>query len=509
MSQVAGSRGRPDALCHHLNRRSGWNPVGCARCRVRSQRIVTAANPERSRHCDRPQRGAARVGSQDVPAVAALCVDQARAWTPARGERRPSARMRTYPFTAVVGSDDMALALALTTVSPGGRRRAGARREGHREIHHGAGAGRPAAGRRRRRRLPVLLLTRPTPTRTARTGRTRRRRGSHRRPARLVELPVGATEDRVIGSLHLERALTAGVTEYEPGLLAAAHRGLLYVDEVNLLHDHLVDLLLDAAAMGRSTVEREGVSIAHASRFVLVGTMNPEEGELRPQLLDRFGLTVEIAAPRDPQSRVEVVRRRLAYDADPDGFAGRYADSEDALAERVVRRPGGAADRGARRRRADQDRRGVRGVRGRRHARRHRHRPGRRRARRLARPAVRRARRHQSGRPAGAAAPSAAQSVRCARAGRGAAGSDPGRRGAGSRSRRTAGRSRRRTEPPPNRGSGPSDRAGAACGRAGRARRRRGYRQRPARRCRPRDPPTADEPEATEPATRRRPGARR
>src|SRR6478752_3872526 len=155
------------------------------------------------------------------------------------------------------------------------------------------------------------------------------------RPARLVELPVGATEDRVIGSLHLEKALTAGVTEYEPGLLAAAHRGLLYVDEVNLLHDHLVDLLLDAAAMGRSTVEREGVSVAHAARFVLVGTMNPEEGELRPQLLDRFGLTVEIAAPRDPASRAEVVRRRLSYDADPDAFATRYAASEDELAARI------------------------------------------------------------------------------------------------------------------------------------------------------------------------------
>ena len=125
----------------------------------------------------------------------------------------------------------------------------------------------------------------------------------------------------MIGSLHLQQALAGGSREYEPGLLAAAHRGILYVDEVNLLHDHLVDLLLDAAAMGRSTVEREGVSVAHAARFVLVGTMNPEEGELRPQLLDRFGLTVEVAAPRDPQLRVEVVRRRLAYDADPAAFA--------------------------------------------------------------------------------------------------------------------------------------------------------------------------------------------
>jgi len=157
-----------------------------------------------------------------------------------------------------------------------------------------------------------------------------------RRPARLVELPVGAAEDRVIGALDLERALTEGVTDFRPGLLAAAHRGLLYVDEVNLLHDHLVDALLDAAAMGRTTVEREGVSVSHASRFVLIGTMNPEEGELRPQLLDRFGLTVEVAASRDPRERAEVVRRRLAYEADPDGFAARYADSDARLAGEIA-----------------------------------------------------------------------------------------------------------------------------------------------------------------------------
>jgi magnesium chelatase subunit D len=156
------------------------------------------------------------------------------------------------------------------------------------------------------------------------------------RPVRLVELPVGATEDRVLGSLHLSKVLADGVAEYEPGLLARAHRGILYVDEVNLLHDHLVDLLLDAAAMGRSTVERDGVSVAHAARFVLVGTMNPEEGELRPQLLDRFGLTVEIAAPRDPQLRAEVVRRRLAFDADPEAFVHSYADAERALTDRIA-----------------------------------------------------------------------------------------------------------------------------------------------------------------------------
>ncbi|WP_368051232.1 VWA domain-containing protein [Micromonospora sp. C28SCA-DRY-2] len=159
---------------------------------------------------------------------------------------------------------------------------------------------------------------------------------AERRPARLVELPVGAAEDRVVGSLDLERALADGVRAFEPGLLAAAHRGVLYVDEVNLLHDHLVDLLLDAAAMGRCHVEREGVSVSHAARFLLVGTMNPEEGELRPQLLDRFGLTVEVGASRDPAVRVEVVRRRLAADADPVGFAARWAAADAEIAHRVA-----------------------------------------------------------------------------------------------------------------------------------------------------------------------------
>jgi magnesium chelatase subunit D len=156
------------------------------------------------------------------------------------------------------------------------------------------------------------------------------------RPARLVELPVGASEDRLVGALDIERALTEGVKAYEPGLLAAAHRGVLYVDEVNLLHDHLVDLLLDAAALGTSYVEREGVSVRHAARFLLVGTMNPEEGELRPQLLDRFGLTVEAAAPQDAGPRAEVVRRRLAYDADPGGFTARWQAAETELAQRIV-----------------------------------------------------------------------------------------------------------------------------------------------------------------------------
>lgn len=156
------------------------------------------------------------------------------------------------------------------------------------------------------------------------------------RAARLVELPVGATEDRLVGALDLERALTEGVRAYQPGLLAAAHRGVLYVDEVNLLADHLVDTLLDAAGMGRAYVERDGVSVRHAARFLLVGTMNPEEGELRPQLLDRFGLTVEVTASRVPAERAEVVRRRLDYEADPEGFATRWAAADAELARSIV-----------------------------------------------------------------------------------------------------------------------------------------------------------------------------
>jgi magnesium chelatase subunit D len=151
------------------------------------------------------------------------------------------------------------------------------------------------------------------------------------RPARLVELPVGASEDRLIGSLDLQEVLAHGRGAVQPGLLALAHRGVLYVDEVNLLHDHLVDLLLDAAASGRSHVERDGVSFTHPARFLLVGTMNPEEGELRPQLLDRFGLTVRVEASRVVAERTEVVRRRLAHDADPTAFAARFAPDEDAL----------------------------------------------------------------------------------------------------------------------------------------------------------------------------------
>jgi magnesium chelatase subunit I len=155
-------------------------------------------------------------------------------------------------------------------------------------------------------------------------------------PVPVVDLPLGATEDRVVGALDLERALAQGVKAFEPGLLARAHRGFLYIDEVNLLEDHLVDLLLDVAASGENVVEREGLSVRHPSRFVLVGSGNPEEGELRPQLLDRFGLSLEITTPGDLATRIEVVRRRDAFERDPAAFRARW-DKEDAkLRRRIV-----------------------------------------------------------------------------------------------------------------------------------------------------------------------------
>ncbi|MFJ6526523.1 putative cobaltochelatase [Streptomyces longwoodensis] len=239
-----------------------------------------------------------------------------------------------FPFTAVVGQDDLRLALLLNAVSPA---------VGGVLVRGEKGTAKSTAVRALSALLPAVAVVPgcrfscdpAAPDPSCPDGPHEPGPGAHR-PARMVELPVGASEDRLVGALDIERALAEGVKAFEPGLLADAHRGILYVDEVNLLHDHLVDLLLDAAAMGASYVEREGVSVRHAARFLLVGTMNPEEGELRPQLLDRFGLTVEVAASREPDQRVEVVRRRLAYDDDPASFAARWAGEETAVRQRIV-----------------------------------------------------------------------------------------------------------------------------------------------------------------------------
>ncbi|WP_324793223.1 putative cobaltochelatase [Streptomyces cyaneofuscatus] len=238
-----------------------------------------------------------------------------------------------YPFTAIVGQDDLRLGLLLNAVSPA---------VGGVLVRGEKGTAKSTAVRALAALMPEVSVVSgcrfscdPVSPDPACPDGPHAEAAGVSRAARTVELPVGASEDRLVGALDIERALSEGVKAFEPGLLADAHRGILYVDEVNLLHDHLVDLLLDAAAMGASYVEREGVSVRHAARFLLVGTMNPEEGELRPQLLDRFGLTVEVAASRDTDERVEVVRRRLAYDDDPEGFAARWAEEETALRERI------------------------------------------------------------------------------------------------------------------------------------------------------------------------------
>jgi magnesium chelatase subunit D len=234
-----------------------------------------------------------------------------------------------YPFSALVGQEDLVLALSLNAVSPA---------VGGVLIRGEKGTAKSTAVRGLARLLPPIDVVAgcpfncdpdlPEPECPA--GPHRAGADWRRRPRPLVELPVGASTDRVAGALDLERALVEGKRAFEPGLLADAHRGILYVDEVNLLGDHLVDLLLDAAALGVNYVEREGVSVRHPSRFLLVGTMNPEEGELRPQLLDRFGLTVEVRGTADVAERMEVVRRRLAYEADPAGFsaAWEHADAD-------------------------------------------------------------------------------------------------------------------------------------------------------------------------------------
>lgn len=244
-----------------------------------------------------------------------------------------------YPFAAMVGQDDMKLALILNVINPG---LSGVLIRGEK------GTGKSTAARALAEILPLIRVVSRCPFnlepaesggplcgQCTAGGCGLKNPGPEgpiweERPVKVVELPVGATEDRVVGSIDLERALKEGEKHFEPGILAAAHRAILYVDEVNLLEDHVVDVLLDSAAMGVNTVEREGVSFSHPARFTLVGTMNPEEGELRPQLLDRFGLCVLVTGIGEAAARVEVMERRLAHESDPEGFARQWqADSRE------------------------------------------------------------------------------------------------------------------------------------------------------------------------------------
>ena len=245
---------------------------------------------------------------------------------------------RPYPFSAIVGQEEMKRALLVAAVHPGV---GGVLVLGHR------GTGKSTAVRALPDLLPSIEVVegcaygcdpRGNGTRCPECSRLREGPGrirTRKRPVPVVDLPLGATEDRVVGTLDLEKALTLGEKAFEPGLLARANRGFLYVDEVNLLEDHLVDLLLDVAASGENLVEREGLSLRHPARFVLVGSGNPEEGDLRPQLLDRFGLSVEVTTPTTVEERVEVIRRRDAFDSDPERFLRRWRSSEGKLRRRI------------------------------------------------------------------------------------------------------------------------------------------------------------------------------
>jgi magnesium chelatase subunit I len=244
-----------------------------------------------------------------------------------------------FPFSAIVGQDEMKRAILIAAVDPsvGGVLVLGDR-----------GTGKSTAVRALAALLPKMKATigcRYACDPAAAPGacdrcdelKAGRKVKSHLMPVPVVDLPLGATEDRVVGALDLERALTAGEKAFEPGLLARAHRGFLYVDEVNLLEDHLVDLLIDVAASGENVVEREGLSVRHPARFVLIGSGNPEEGELRPQLLDRFGLSVEVSTPTELAERIEVVRRRDAFERDAQRFVERWHAEDEKVRRRIVK----------------------------------------------------------------------------------------------------------------------------------------------------------------------------
>jgi len=243
-----------------------------------------------------------------------------------------------FPFTAIVGQDEMVNAIIIAAIEP---RLSGVLIFGDR------GTGKSTAVRALAALLPEIEVVSgctygcdpadvPSLCDSCRGQLAEGHLPVGRRKIPVVDLPLGATEDRVVGALNLERALADGSKIFEPGLLARAHRGFLYIDEVNLLEDHIVDLLLDVAASGENLVEREGMSLRHPARFVLIGSGNPEEGELRPQLLDRFGLCVEVRTPTEIAARVEVVKRRDAYDRDPAAFCARFAPDEAALRNKIL-----------------------------------------------------------------------------------------------------------------------------------------------------------------------------
>lgn len=250
-----------------------------------------------------------------------------------------SARRVVFPFTAIVGQEEMKLALLLNVIDP---------KVGGVMIMGDRGTGKSTTIRALADLLPEIPVVANDPFNSDPTDpdlmsdevRQQAAAGAEipieLKKVQMVDLPLGATEDRVCGTIDIEKALSEGVKAFEPGLLAKANRGILYVDEVNLLDDHLVDVLLDSAASGWNTVEREGISIRHPARFVLVGSGNPEEGELRPQLLDRFGMHAEIHTVKEPALRVQIVEQRSEFDQNPPSFLEKYKSEQDALQQKII-----------------------------------------------------------------------------------------------------------------------------------------------------------------------------
>ena len=248
-------------------------------------------------------------------------------------------KRRVFPFTAVIGQEEMKLALLLNVIDP---------RIGGVMIMGDRGTGKSTTIRALADLLPAIEVVKGDPYNSSpndpdlQSQEVLERIGEGKnieldnKQVPMVDLPLGATEDRLCGTIDIEKALSEGIKAFEPGLLAKANRGLLYVDEVNLLDDHLVDVLLDSAASGWNTVEREGVSVRHPARFVLIGSGNPEEGELRPQLLDRFGMSVEVKTVRDADLRVKVVDQRTSFDNDPEGFTNIMNEKQSELQGKVV-----------------------------------------------------------------------------------------------------------------------------------------------------------------------------
>ena len=243
-----------------------------------------------------------------------------------------------FPFTAIVGQEEMKLAMTLTTVDPsiGGVFIFGDRGTGKSTMVRSLAAMLPPMKAVESCRYHCDPLSPQLCSECLARQQDGQKLNSQWIQSPVVDLPLGATEDRIVGSLDIEKALTQGIKSFETGLLAKANRGYLYIDEVNLLEDHLVDLLIDVAASGENLVERDGLSVRHPAKFVLIGSGNPEEGELRPQLLDRFGLSVEVRTPKDVQSRIEIIKRRERFERDPIGFTQEWDHEQKELQEKII-----------------------------------------------------------------------------------------------------------------------------------------------------------------------------